>query len=888
MKEDYKKIQKFVETELENIKLIRKIIIIFNEDISILKDDIISFNNIKNGPFIFINQLLKNFLTNIGKNITELNDFIMIFTNLMNGFKSSIDQKLITFKEIESNLSESKNYLKNKKNEYLNCITESNINKKEISSQKDENIYQSSLKENYNQLYIYEINKIKEEIEENRNKYTNIFSEINTISTNLNFSIKDCLIQFSKNINNISESFNNLSKELITNLDLIQIQNNEIISPLKTEFSFTNDELTFEKENSQIKETKKPKNMFKSRTAFLFNKISLYKNKVEEKGFALKDETQKKNKDFISNIIKIIVGENELKSRQIIDLYNILKNNNTKQENIYADYFLNAIKKCYNHRVISLKNKNNFIHLSNIMNNICLNYKTKNTILMLIIEVSQMIKYKNEYIYKIIQKKNAFFSTKTLWLQLIDNDLIEDLNEFVDNILYSDNRNNFKDDNDDKKNYDIIDFNKKIINYKKLTNIKKKELFVYGKNKICKILSKSISGMCCFLVPEKVINEIINYYGIQFKLEYELKCYLKNIMLIKNIRIKNRLTICFEKDEVINNKIICISSVSKFFPIKEYLLFLKLNRKLYPSLKKNIILNLLSDEKISINSHLILWREYLQIDKLKKSFKYKDIKELIYISIEKDTINEELGEKSNINIIENDLLRTIFIDQNKEHFKILRTILISFLFLFPKIGYCQGMHYIILFLYQLLDYNEEETFYFFCGFEINTKYHELFEDDDFNTLKTFFKVFEKILHINWPEIYYKFIDCELLSNCYLSSWFITLFSVREFIFNKNNIPKFLFFIFEHFIIEGWSVIFNCGFSLLDFCYNKLLSLDKEKLYVYVMHLLKKEDIMNNEDFEKLKKLYIKNSKIINAFSINTLIEIAKCEEKNKISNDNLI
>ena len=62
--------------------------------------------------------------------------------------------------------------------------------------------------------------------------------------------------------------------------------------------------------------------------------------------------------------------------------------------------------------------------------------------------------------------------------------------------------------------------------------------------------------MCCFLVPENVINNIIVYYGIQFKLEFKLKKYLKNILFIKNIRIRNIIKYCPDKDEVINNKII--------------------------------------------------------------------------------------------------------------------------------------------------------------------------------------------------------------------------------------------------------------------------------------------------------------------------------------------
>ena len=122
----------------------------------------------------------------------------------------------------------------------------------------------------------------------------------------------------------------------------------------------------------------------------------------------------------------------------------------------------------------------------------------------------------------------------------------------------------------------------------------------------------------CFLVPEIVINEIINYYGTQFKFEYEIECYLKNIMLINNIRIINNIKYFCEKDEILGNKIICISSISKFCPIKDYISILKLNKKIYPHIRKNIFSNLLSNEKLSIKSHLLLWKEYLQIDKLKK------------------------------------------------------------------------------------------------------------------------------------------------------------------------------------------------------------------------------------------------------------------------------
>ena len=426
---------------------------------------------------------------------------------------------------------------------------------------------------------------------------------------------------------------------------------------------------------------------------------------------------------------------------------------------------------------------------------------------------------------------------------------------------------------------------KKIINYKKLNDVQKKELMKFGKEKICIIISKSISSMCCFLVSEKVINEIIAHYSIQFKLEYGLKCYLKNKMIIKNMKIRNEIKYCPEKEEKLNNKIIFITSVSKFCPIKNYPLLLRMNRTIYPNLRKSIFLNLLLDNKnLSIKSHLLLWKEYLEIDKLKKKFKYKDIKEVIYISLDKEVINEEIREEKNIHVIQKDLLRTKFLQNNKEHFNKFKSILISFLFLFPKIGYCQGMHYIVSLLYQLLDYDEEETFYYFCGFELNTKYHELFEDN-FEIIKTFSQVFEKILNINKPEIYYKFMDCFLITNMYLSSWFITLFTDSIDIFDKNNLPKFVLFVIEKFIIEGWSAIFNCGFTLLEYGYDKIMNLEREKLIIYVMNILENEDILKNENFEKVKALYLKNSKLLNEFFIDKLIEVTKFEENNKYLNE---
>ena len=911
--EENNNLQNIVDSETDNIILLQRKIKVFEKDIYILREDILNIPDI-NGTFSFLNPIFNNFIATIRKYLIHFKDLILHpLDNLIDSFLFAKEQKLNSYKDIENDISKAKKDLQNKKNTYSNYNKESENEEKHSKnifnikrfSKKDDNIFNEAIKENYNQLYQYELNKMDEIIEENNLKFNDIYKEINTLTAILRLSLEDLLMKFSKNITDFSEAFNTFSKDIIKEINASKIKKEQ---PDKSvhRFTITSREmvkLDEEKKENERKEKEKEKktsilkdkmklfNLFSSKRktiSILPNKMKI--NKIENDFQNIDKEKEEKNKEYIDSFIRKIVDEKEIKSKEIIDLFNILKINDLDYKDIkIARIFLNMLKKYIKQRIISFKNKNNFIHLSNIINSLCLKYKKNNNILILIIEVSQMIKYKNDYMYKIVQRKNEFLSTKTLWLQLIDDELMDALNEFVDDKISKEmpKKSIHKEKEDTKKNIlEILGLSKKITNYKKLNNNQKNELLKFGKEKICIIISKSISGMSSFLVPENVINEIIVYYGTQFKLEYHLKCYLKDKILLKNIKIRNQIKYCAEKDEKLYNKIIIISSVAKYFPIKDYPQLLKLDLKLYKNLRKKIFLDLLSDKKLSIESHLLLWKEYLEIDKLKTKFKYKDIKEVIYISLDKEEINEEIREEKNIYTIQKDLQRTKFINEHKEHYKPFKSILISFLFLFPKIGYCQGMHYIVSLLYQILDYNEEETFYFFCAILLNTKYHEIFEDD-FNTLKTFFQIFEKILNIKRPEIYYKFMDSRLvtMTSTYISPWFITLFTESVTIFDKNNIPKFEFFIIEKFIIEGWPVIFNCSLTLLEYCYDKIMTLEQEKLLYYILNIFDNEEILENKNFEKVKSLYLKNSTFLNEFFFDKLLDITKFEEKNKYLNE---
>jgi len=75
-------------------------------------------------------------------------------------------------------------------------------------------------------------------------------------------------------------------------------------------------------------------------------------------------------------------------------------------------------------------------------------------------------------------------------------------------------------------------------------------------------------------------------------------------------------------------------------------------------------------------------------------------------------------------------------------------------FLKPKINYCQGMNYIASFLLILIQ-KEEEAFFLMLSIIDSTEFGAIFLND-LKRLKQYFYVFERLLFIYLPEIYYYF------------------------------------------------------------------------------------------------------------------------------------
>ena len=912
---EYTNLNKWTESLIKDLSLIKEKMKTFKKNMLTLKEDINKVRDIPNGYFGFLNRVLKNFLKNLSDNLIQFDDLIISpMDNFLYSFKFATSKNLNLLKEIRKDLTEEKQELLNKRDIYFNYI----INKKEENQEKnktifskifgneedttkkmDTNIFNKSVEDNYEQLYQYELDKMNEMIDENNTKYNNIYNEINAIFASFNLTVKESLKKFAINLSNISLSFSNLSEQLLKKIDSIKVLNLDEINQSISKISKAKNEPRFPKELKEkipiIKDQKKnsKKNVFNFFSNHNTN-INNNENNIKNNTISNNNNTAIDNKDeqklFVDKMIFKLFSDDELKSKEINNLFNILS---IKDENMFPNQFLTNVKLYYNNRVFSFLNKNNFIHLSNLMNHLSIKYKENNPYLNLIIEISSKIKYENNYLYKMIRKKNEFFGTKTLWLELIEHNLINDIEIYTNNILEKKqeeiNNNNLINNNINNNNININNnsnineedcekhfLNKRIMNYRKLNKSQKKEVIVYAKKQISFILSKTIGQMCDFQVHENIISEIIRNFDDIFKFEHSMKYYFKmKMIVIKNMKLKNQKKYFSNKEQILNNKLILISNTSKFFASQKYLTFLKLNKELYPKLRKKIFLNLFSDFNLQASSHVKLWQQILEIKKIKEKYNYQKIK--------KEQNNKK--DVKNIVVIEKDVKRTTSIKDNKEHFEKIKNILICFAGTFPDIGYCQGMNCLVAFLYQLLNLNEELTFYFLCGLLLNTKYNQIFKDD-FQTLTLFFKIFEKILEINRPEIYYKFIDNNIVTSSYISPLFITLFTDHAPSFDKDSPPKFIFFILEKFILEGWSALFNCGFTLLEFTYDKIMLLEKDSLTSFVINI--SSVITKDENFEETKNIFNKNSYFIDEFFVEKLIEITKMEKNNNYLDENIL
>ena len=497
---------------------------------------------------------------------------------------------------------------------------------------------------------------------------------------------------------------------------------------------------------------------------------------------------------------------------------------------------------------------------------------------------------KKIYLCKAISddRNSNFFKEKNFWKNLLNYQINKTVNNYTNKAINEELQTSNK---QIKTNYQnlkntmkyIIDLGTGARNLSKLREKKEQEIL---NKELLKIIKDFIIHFNNFSLDMVYINDIIMEISNIYQLENEeisfLICLINsNMYSIKTYDKKgnnNKQSDYYNginnfnnmsKKYLFTNKILntnniklkqlllSLNSCFIFLEQKDYINIQSLNKFYYSNCQKliykqifikndykrinnyNLFINVdLSD----INKHIGMWFYYLKYDKNK--IKYKEI----FNKVQNDNNDSKI--KLIKDVIRLDVNRTFFSKNQKEKREILKNILFCLAYVYPNIGYCQGMNFICQFLLETTN-DEEKTFDIFSAILSKTKYGNLIVDE-FSLMKKYFYVFERLIILYLPELATLLKQNNVLPSYYISPWFITLFT-HSFIENQT---KLLLRIFDLFILDGWISIIKIGLMLLKHYEKVLMEMNFEELLNFLINDLKeKYDFFNNNNYEKFMELY---------------------------------
>ena len=260
----------------------------------------------------------------------------------------------------------------------------------------------------------------------------------------------------------------------------------------------------------------------------------------------------------------------------------------------------------------------------------------------------------------------------------------------------------------------------------------------------------------------------------------------------------------------------------------------------HKKLSKTIYKYILKQKNLSMKIRLSIWHNLLGISALKKKYNYKEVlsnanDEKVKHEIELDVIRTTVG------AVENP-------EKTREQ---ITNVLLAVSHLNREIKYCQGMNFVVQLLYEL--YGEEEAFYIFLAFFINTEYYLIFAKD-LEELKILFYVFRRVISLLEPEISNYFNSNGVDVHFFVPPWFITLFtsSHQQFKGEKDN-SQILIRILDNFIVSGLKSIMEVGCVALHYYENVLMSKKYEDMMQFLIN-----DMLRSDFFSKKNTDYIEN------------------------------
>ena len=445
---------------------------------------------------------------------------------------------------------------------------------------------------------------------------------------------------------------------------------------------------------------------------------------------------------------------------------------------------------------------------------------------------------KKKYLSKEMVKEDNNFKSKYFWKKLLESKI----NSTVDKILKNEIEK-------EKKKGNILNEKNKLAKKKEILN---KELM--------NVIKDYIVHFTNFNLGISDINDIIIELKTEYSLNDEEMSYLISFLNSNTYNIRSKYhkddqdSFFTKKIKTTKNKkykqlLLTLNSCFMFLTPKDFINIKNINKTYYKQLEKLIYKQIfIKRNKNFLNSkidlsdnqkHFEMWFNYLKYDNKKYNFK-----EIIIKAKESKDLN------STLDMINLDVMRTHFENDQDNKRNIIRNVLLSLAYSYPDTNYCQGMNYICQFLLEITN-SEEKCFDLFSAILNKTEYSKL-TVNEFELMKKYFYVFERLVCIYLPELYTTFKRNNINANIFISPWFITLYT-HSF---SGKHTKLLIYIFDLFVLDGWLSIARIGLMLLKYYQNDLINMEFEELLHFLINELKeKYDFFNNNNYDKFIALY---------------------------------
>ena len=854
---------------------------------------------------------LENYMKQINDEyLNKINSMDIIISSLENQNDRIENLKSLYYKEYEIVEKMEKESIK---------TANKNISSKEINDLHNKLLKQRGIMENKSLLYRKEINIANQLYSDYENNYKNILNELGKIEEKKRIFIRKIIQKYLESFHSSLTYFNGILNMFQNNInqydiskDIIEFKknctkNNPILNNKWNKFIFQSYDKYKTEQNNIInindingndyyEEDDALKSLIQgieSGQLMKVDKIEKISSEISESELfkeANYDNEYFKKSDYeeasVKNFCTSIIGPNNI----LDDLLNkILSIINKSDEMFYIKFFQIFIEQQKSSIFYKFSNFLNLAQFNNIIINILANLNLDDIksisyeLLHTIILISEQTYFENTFLCALLCK-NKVFRDKNIWIKLIESRIVKKINKKIKSLVDKNKslfftrpyaisniitnifqlNKNYIIESTDLFNY-IDDYDKIALDEKKDLNENDTPKYIHS------IIKNFINHMCNFnyglenssdLVMEicnkyKVNIENINFYVLYLNTSfYTIRTQFQNKKLndkkmekIKELysltpytlQLKYPCSLITDKE-----KIIVLKNVSKYFEDKDLINIFYLNKNTSKALIKKVYLKRLSNDKITLKKRIRIWKAFLKYNNLKKIYIYEKIKQ--------DIQNKKIKTKYD-QLIELDIKRTNFKRNKEESRKKVEYILKACSYTASNVGYCQGMNFIISFLYEIIQ-NEEDCFYIMLGLLTLTDFMEIFIGD-LNKLKIFFYILEKLIYLKLPEIYECLKINNVSMNFFSSSYFITLFTNVYPSFPEIE-NKVLIKAWDVFIIQGWKSFFSSLLAILEYNKEGILNCKGDELMTYLITIMAKSDIFKSENVEifcKLRKKY---------------------------------